>query len=151
MNYRTHARLSLIVHAANEGYRTGRFDPHARNRDPLEPRSSVLYDASIGSIPMRVWLRDWRFDETRIVVAAWSTPDGDRWIESGNAKGLAGEVVASGYLARGSRLRVINVFEPSIFIRQQRVAAMRALPVPSEAADPLRLYPSCLRYADAAA
>lgn len=149
MNYRSHAFLALLAHATNEGFRTSRFDPVAPNRDPMQPRSSVLFDAPFGSMPMRACISDWRFDEAHIVAAAWPTPDVDRWIEAGGAKELAGDVVASGWLERGSHLRLVNIFEPSIFIRQNRVAAMRALPVPSDAADPLRLYPRYLSYAAA--
>lgn len=150
MKYRSHAFLALLAHAVNEGYRTGRFDPDAPNCNPIEPRSSVLFDAPLGSVPMRVWISDWRFNEARVVAAASPTPNVDRWIAAGGAKGLAGEVVATGWLERGSHLRLVNVFEPSIFIRQNRVTEMRALPIPSEAADPLRLYPRYLSYAAAA-
>lgn len=148
MNYRSHAFLALLAHATNEGFRTGRFDPAAPNRDPMRRRSSVLFDAPFGSMPLRVWISDWRFDEAHVVAAAWPTLDGNRWIEAGSAKELAGDVVASGWLERGSHLRLANIFDPSIFIRQNRVAAMRALP--SDAADPLRLYPRYLSYAAAA-
>ncbi len=150
MNYRSHAFLALLAHAVNEAFRTGRFDPAAPNRDPMQSRSSVLLDAPLGSVPMRAWIGDWRFDEARIVAAAWPTSDVDRWIEAGGAEELAGEVVASGWLERRSQLRLVNVFEPSIFIRQNRVAAMRAAPLPSDAADPLQLYPRYLSYAAAA-
>ncbi|PZU11508.1 MAG: hypothetical protein DI605_00480 [Sphingomonas sp.] len=110
----------------------------------------MLFDAPLGAIPIRAWIADWRFDEARVVVAAWPTLDVDRWIEAAGADELAGEVFARGWLERGSRLRLVNVFEPSIFMRQSRIATMKGLPVPDEVCDPLGLYPSYLRHAAAA-
>lgn len=150
MNSRSRAFLTLLAHAANEGFRTGHFNPDAPNRSPMEHRGSVLFDAPLGSMPMRVWISDWRNDEARIAVAAWPTEEVDRWIEASGAKALAGEVVASGWLERSSLLRLVNISDPTIFIRQNRVEALRTLQAPTEEADPLRLYPSCLSYAVAA-
>jgi hypothetical protein len=150
MNHTSHAFLALLSHAANVGFRTNLFDPGAPNGHPLEARSSVMFDAPIESVPVRAWISDWRYDEARIVAAAWPTAEVDRWIAVGGANALAGEVVASGWLERGTQLRLVNIFEPSVFIQTNRLAAMRGLAAPSEAADPLRLYPPYLSY-DAAA
>ncbi|MEH3037346.1 MAG: hypothetical protein PGN23_12815 [Sphingomonas adhaesiva] len=151
MNLRSHAFLALLAHAANEGIRTGRFDPAAPNRNPIEPRTSVLFDAPLGSVPMRVSMSDWRFDEARIAVSAWPMPDVDRWVEAVNAKALAGDVTAIGNLERkNGRLMLFNPFDPLVFMRQNRRAALLALPMPSETADPLRLYPRYLSFAAAA-
>lgn len=151
MNLRSHIFLALLADAANEGIRTGRFDLAAPNRDPIEPRTSVLFDAPLGSIPMRVSMSDWRFDEARIAVSAWPTPDVDRWVETVNAKALAGDVTAIGYLERkNGRLMLSNPFDPLVFMRHNRRSALQALTAPSDAADPLRLYPRYLSFAAAA-
>lgn len=152
MNYRSHAFLALLTAAANAAIQTGRCDPLARNRNPLEVCTSVLFDATLGSIPLRICMGDWRFDEVRLAVAAWTTPEADQWVEAFGANELAGDVTAIGYLTRAgtSRLRLSDPFEPTIFIRRDRLAAMRALPAPDDAADPLQLYPRYLSYAAAA-
>lgn len=151
MNLRSHAFLALIAHAANEGIRTSRFDPAAPNCNPMDAPTSVLFDAPLGSIPMRVSMGGWRADEARIAVAAWPTPDVDQWIAAMNAKTLAGDVTAIGYLERrNSRLILSNPFEPLMFVRQSRMNALKMLPMPDDAADPLQLYPRYLSYAAAA-
>ena len=151
MNYRSHAFLALLSHAANEGVRTGCFDPKGPNGNPNDPRPTTLFSANLGgAVPMRVFIADWRFDEARIVVAAWPTAQVDRWIEASGAKALAGDVVASGWLERHSHLLLVNALDPAVFIRHDRMATVRALSVPSEDADPLGLYPRQLRYAAAA-
>lgn len=152
MNQRPHIALVLLAHAANEGIRAGHFDPAAPNLNPIEPRTSVLFEAPIGSIPMRVSIGAWRFDEARVAVAAWPTLEVDQWIERFGAKELAGDVTAIGYLTRvaGGRLRLADPFDPVIYIRQRRLAAMRMLSTPSDAADPLQLYPRFLSHAAAA-
>lgn len=151
MNHRSHAFLVLLSAAATAGIRTGRCDPRAPNRGPLEVRTSVLFDAEVGLIPLRVWMSDWRSDEIRIVVAAWPAPDVDEWIGVSGAKGLAGDVTAIGYLTRDNgRLRLANPLDPTIFIRRTRLAPMKTLPVPDDASDPLFLYPRYLSYAAAA-
>ncbi len=152
MSPRSHASLALLTHAANAGIRSGRLDPRNLNSDPIEPRRSVLFDAPLGSIPMRVAVGGWRFDEIRIAVAAWPTSDVDQWIEACRANELAGQVTAIGYLTRGAegRLRLGNPFDPMIYIRRDRREAMQALPVPTDAADPLQLYPRYLSNAAAA-
>jgi len=152
VNYRSHAYLAVLTAAANEGIQTGLCDPLAPNLDPLAPRASVLFNATLGSIPLRVNMGDWRFDETRFAVAAWPTPEVDRWVEAFGANELAGEVTAVGYLTRSStgRLRLSDPFEPTIFIRRDRLAVMKALPAPDDMADPLQLYPRYLSYAVAA-
>ena len=152
MNLRSHAYLALLAHAANEGIRTGCFDPAAPNRDPIDPPASIHFDAPLGSILMRASIGAWRSDEARIAVAAWPTPDVDRWVEAFRASGLAGDVTAIGYLIRGKngRLRLSDPFEPIFFMRQSRRAALQALPSPSDGPDPLQLYPRYLSYAAAA-
>lgn len=152
MNLRSHAYLALLAHAANEGMRTGRIDPAAANRDSMDTPASVHFDAPLGSIPMRASIGAWRSDEARIAVAAWPTPDVDRWAEAFRANGLAGDVTAIGYLVRGAngRLRLSDPFEPIFFMRQSRRAALQSLPPPRDGADPLQLYPRYLSYAAAA-
>lgn len=152
MNLRSHAYLALLAHAANEGIRSGQFDPATANRDPMDTPASVHFDAPLGSIPMRASIGAWRSDEARIAVAAWPTPDADRWVEVFRANGLAGDATAIGYLVRGSndRLRLSDPFQPIFFMRQSRRSALQALPAPSDAADPLQLYPRYLSYAAAA-
>ena len=152
MNLRSHAYLALLAHAANEGIRTGWFDPTASDRNPMDPPMSVHFDAPLGSIPMRASIGGWRSDEARIAVAAGPPNDADRWDEAVRANGLAGDATAIGYLVRGanSRLRLSDPFEPTFFMRQSRRAALLALPAPSNAADPLQLYPRYLSYAAAA-
>ena len=151
MNLRSHAYIALLANAANESIRTGRFDPTVPNRDPMDPLTSVHFDAPLGSIPMRASIGAWRSDEARIAIAAWPTPDVDRWVEAFRANGLAGDVTAIGYLVRGTngRLRLSDPFEPTFFMRESRRAALQALPAPSDAADPLQLYPRYLSYAAA--
>lgn len=151
MNLRSHAFLALLAHAANEGIRTGRFDPAAPDRDPMDPPTSVLFDAPLGSIPMRVSMTGWRADEARIAVAAWPTSEVDRWVAAMNAKALAGDVTAIGYLERkNGRLLLSNSFDPLMFIRKNRMDALKMLPMPDDAADPFQLYPRHLSYAAAA-
>lgn len=152
MNDRSHAFLTLITAAATEGIRTGRCDPSAPNCNPSEPRTSVLFDVALGSIPLRVCMGGWRFDEARIAVAAWPTPEVDQWVEAFGANELAGDVTAIGYLTRSDagQLRLSDPFEPTIFIRRPRLVAMKALAVPTDATDPLQLYPRYLSYAAAA-
>jgi hypothetical protein len=152
VNLRSHVYLALLAHAANEAIRTGRFDPTAPNGDTMNLLTSVHFDAPLGSIPMRASIGAWRSDEARIAIAAWPTPDVDRWVEAFRANGLAGDVTAIGYLVREAdgRLRLSNPFEPIFFMRQSRRAALQALPAPSDAADPLQLYPRYLSYAAAA-
>jgi len=152
MNVRTHAYISLLSAAGNEAVRTGYCDPLAPNSDPLAPRKSVLFDATLGCIPLRVWIGNWRFDETRFAVAAWPTPDVDQHIEAFGAKELAGDVTAVGYLTRSidGGLRLSDPLNPTLFLRRDRIAAMQALPAPDDVADPLQLYPRYLSYAVAA-
>lgn len=152
MNYRSHAFLALLTAAANEAIRTGRCDPLAPNRDPLDARASVLFDATTSSIPLRVCLGDWRSDEARLAVAGWPTPDVDRWVEAFGANELAGDVTAIGYLTRTAtgQLRLSDPFGPTIFIRRDRSVVLKALPVPDDVSDPLLLYPRYLSYAAAA-
>lgn len=151
MKLRSHAFLALLAHAANEGIRSGRFDPAAPNRDPTNATTSVLFDARLGAIPMRVSMGDWRADEARIAVAAWPTPDVDQWIAAMNAKTLAGDVTAIGYVERKKgRLMLSSPFDPIMFIRQSRVDALKMLSKPDGATDPFRLYPRYLSYAAAA-
>jgi hypothetical protein len=148
VNYRSHAYLALLTAAANEAIRTGRCDSLAPNLGPLDQRSTVLFDATLGSIPLRVCMGNWRSDETRFAVAAWPTPEVDRWIEAFGANELAGDVTALGYLTRSpaDRLRLSDPFEPTIFMRRDRLAVMKALPAPDDVADPLQLYPPYLSY-----
>ena len=152
MNYFSHAYLNILAAAVTEGIHSGHFDPVAPNRDPLDPRTSVLFDARLGSIPLRVCVGDWRFDEARVSVAAWPTPDVDQWVGAFGAKQLAGEVTATGYLNRAStgRLRLSDPFEPTIFMRRDRSAIMKGIPAPDDVADPFRLYPRMMSYAAAA-
>jgi hypothetical protein len=152
MNHRSHAFLALIAAAATEGIRTGRCDPSAPNRNPVEPRTAVLFDAALGSIPLRVCMGGWRFDEARLAVAAWPTAEVDRWVEAFGANELAGDVTTIGYLTRSDtgQLRLSDPFEPIIFIRRTRLDAMKALAAPTDATDPLQLYPRYLSYAAAA-
>ncbi len=152
MNHRSHAFLALLTAAANEAIRTGQCDPLAPNRDPLDARTSVLFDATLASIPLRVCMGDWRSDEARFAVAAWPTPDVDQWLEAFGANELAGDVTAIGYLTRSEngRLLLSDPFEPSILMRRNRLVVMKALSAPSDAADPLQLYPRYLSYAAAA-
>lgn len=149
MNYRSHAYLALLSAAVNEAFRAGHCNPLAPNRDPLDPRTSVLFDATLGSIPLRVCMGNWRSDEMRLAVAAWPTPDVDQWVEAFGAKELAGDATAVGYLTRAgtSRLSLSDPFEPAIFMRRNRLAEMKALPAPDDAADPLQIYPRYLSYA----
>ncbi len=152
MNHRSHAFLALLTAAANEAIGTGRCDLLAPNRAPLQARTSVLFDATIGAIPLRVCMSDWRSDEARLAVAAWPTPDVDQRLAAFGANDLAGDVTVIGDLTRDGigRLRLSNPFEPTIFMRRSRLAAMKALPAPDDAADPLHLYPRYLSYAAAA-
>ena len=144
MHHRSHTFLTLIAAGANEGIRTGRCDPSAPDCDPIEPRTSVLFSAVLGSIPLRVCIGGWRFDEARVAVAAWPTAEVDQWVEAFGANELAGDVTAIGYLTRSNtgHLRLSNPFEPIVFIRQTRLPAMKALAAPADATDPLQLYPS---------
>ena len=152
MNHRSHAFLALLTAAANEAIRTGRCARRAPNRDPLDPHTSALFDATLDAIPLRVCMGGWRSDEARFAVAAWPTPDVDQWLEAFGANELAGDVTAIGYLTRVGTggLRLSDPFEPIIFMRRNRLAAMKALSSPDDAADPLQLYPRYLSY-DAAA
>ncbi|HEX8300993.1 hypothetical protein [Sphingomonas sp.] len=152
MNHRSHAFLALLAAAANEAIRTGRCDPLAPNRDPLGARTSALFDATLGSIPLRVCMSDWRSDETRFAVVAWPTREVDQWVEAFGANELAGDVTAIGYLIRAGtgRLRLSDPFEPTVFMRRDRVLLMKSLPAPDDAADPFQLYPRYLSYAAAA-
>lgn len=100
---------------------------------------------------MRVWISDWRFEEARIAVAAWPTYDVDEWIDCMTAKARAGDVTAIGCLERrNGRVMLSNPFDPLVFIRQRRKVELRALPMPSDASDPLQLYPRYLRFGSAA-
>ena len=151
MNLRSNAYLALLGHAATIAIATGRLDPLAPNRDPMEPPTSILFDAPLGSIPMRVSMGGWRTDEARIAVAAWPTPDVDQWVAAMNARTLAGDVTAIGYLERkNGRLMLSNPFDPLMFIRRDRIDAIKMLPMPDDAADPFHLYPRYLSYAVAA-
>lgn len=151
MNLRSHAYLALLGHAATVAISTGRLDPLAPNRDPMDPPTSVLFDAPLGSIPMRVNLSGWHADEARIAVAAWPTPDVDQWVAAMNAKTLAGDVTAIGYVERkNGRLMLSNPFDPLMFIRRDRMDSLKIVPMPGDAADPFQLYPRYLSYAAAA-
>lgn len=152
MNLRSHAFLALLAHAANEGFRTGRFDPAAPNCDPIARRTSVLFDAPLGSLPMRVCIGDWRFDEARISIAVRPTVEVDRWVAAYGAREAAGDVTANGRITRmeNGRLWLSDPFNPNVFMQKTQRAAMQALPMPSISADPLQLYPRYLSY-DAAA
>lgn len=152
MTLRPHASLALLSHAVNESVRTGVLDLKAANRAPLEQSTSVLFGTSLGSIPLRVAVGEWRFDEVRIAVAAWPTPDVDHWLEVSRANERAGKVASIGYLARSDRgrLRLVSPLDPSIYIHSSCKLALQAIPVPDDASDPLRLYPRYLNYAAAA-
>ena len=151
MNLPSHAFCCLLAHGANEGIRTGRFDPIAPSGDPSAPRTSVRFDAQIGSIPMRVSISDWRLEEASISVAAWPTPDVDEWIDCMTAKAAAGDVTAIGYLERrDGRMKLSNPFAPAVFMRKHRIPALLGLPMPSDASDPLQLYPRYLSFGSAA-
>jgi hypothetical protein len=138
--------MTLLAYAANEAYRNGLFNPEGANKQPLDVRESVLFDAPLGSIPMRVWISDWRLDEIRIVAAAWPTAEVDRWIEAAGARELAGEMVATGRLTRGPTLRFVTPLDPNIFISESRQLFARSLCAPSRSEDFLCLYPLCLSY-----
>ena len=153
MKLRSHAYLALLGHAATVAIETGRLDPLAPNREPMDPPTSVLLDAPLGSIPMRVSLSGWRANEARIAIAAWPTPDVDQWVAAMNAKALAGDVTAIGYVERTNgrlRLMLSSPFDPLMFIRRDRMDALKMLPRPDDAADPFQLYPRYLSYAAAA-
>lgn len=152
MNLRSHVFLTFLTHAATEGIRASQYDPAAPNCEPTQRRTSVLFDAPFGSIPMRVSIGDWRFDEARIAVAAWPTGEADKWIDCITANGLAGDATAIGYLERrkDGRLMLSNPFEPLVFMRPHRRSALSAMPMPTDATDPLRLYPRYLNIASAA-
>lgn len=151
MNLPTHAFCCLLAHGANEGIRTGRFDPVAPSSNPSQPRTSVLFDAQIGPIPMRVSISDWRFDEARIAIAAWPTTDVDEWIDCITAKTLAGDATAIGYLERRNERVTLSVpFSPPVFIRKNRKAALLALPMSGDVSDPYFLYPRYFRFGSAA-
>lgn len=142
MNQRSHIFLMLLAHAANEGIRQGIINLTATNRDPSQRRSSMLFDAPLGGIPVRVSFTDWRNDEATISLAAWPSPDVDQWVKASNAKHSAGEVTAFGWLDRSSRhLRVQDPFDPSVFISKHRRSELLALPRLTDVEDPLKLYP----------
>ena len=147
MNLHSHTYLALLGHAATVAITTGRLDPLVPNRDPMDLPTSVLFEAPLGSIPVRVSLTGWRADEARIAVAAWPQPNADHWIAAVNAKGLAGDVTAIGYVERrNGRLTLSNPLDPIMFIRRNRTDALKMLPVPDNAADPFQLYLRYLSY-----
>lgn len=132
----------MLGHAANEAFRRGLFVPLAPDRDFGTPRKSVLFSMSLDqTIPMRVWLSDWDCGEARIAAALWPTEDADCWLHAVRADELAGEVFTSGYLIRGSRVRLAIVDDPVIFIRPSRREAMKRFALPRGIEDDLQLFP----------
>ena len=147
MNLSSHVYLALLAHAATEGVRTGRIEPAAANSNLMKPHKKFLFDASLGAIPIRVSVGDWRFDEARIAVVGWPTPEADEWINCMTARAVAGDVTAIGYLERrDGRLMLSSPLDPPVFFQKHREAALLALPLPSDASDPLQLYPRYLRF-----
>lgn len=150
MNLCSHTFLSLLSRAANEGIRTGLLDLTAPNCESMS-RPFVLFDAHIGSIPLRVRIRDWRCDEAPIQVAAWPTDEVDECANFGGAKSRAGDVTASGWIERfGIRPMLSNPFVPNVYIARHRRAELAALPAPSSSDDPYQFYPPYLSFPDAA-
>lgn len=147
----THAQIALkvLTHAVTAGLAANHFDPKGPNCAPMEPRTPQLFDAMLDGMPLRVWINGWRNNETRVTVVANPTSDVDQWISSGNAGRLAGDVVITGYLERDGSLRFVDTADLRVSATKQSLAKLKVLPAPSEAADPLRLYPRYLRHAAA--
>lgn len=147
----THAQIALkvLTHAVTAGFAANQFDPKGPNRAPMEPRTPRLFDAMLDGMPLRVWINEWRNDETRVTVAMNPTTDVDRWISSGNAGRLAGDIVITAYLERDGSLRFVDTANLRVSGTKQSLAKLKVLPVPSEAADSLRIYPRYLRHATA--
>jgi len=146
MNTTSQIALKVLTHAVNAGFAVKQFDPHGPNRAPMEPRNPRIFDANLEGIPLRVWIDEWRFDETRVSVAGYPTPDVDRWIACSDPRRLAGQFVVSAYIERNGRPRFVDTANLKISATRQSLAKLKELPVPTEVADPLQLYPQYLRH-----
>ena len=141
MSYRSNARTAILYHAVAEAVGRNILDLDAPNLDPTDQWTPTLFSTTIGdNIPMRVWIRDWKFDETKVNVALWPKSEVDRWLQCPNAGKYAGDVMVSGYFERNNRVHLTNPFEKRIFISRSRTDTMKEFPPVSETLDEFRAY-----------
>lgn len=111
--YRTASALAwrnMMVAGINAGLEQGLFGLNAGdNRWPCRkadeegpgvPREFVYHFMFPGGVPAVAYVGDAGFDELAINVALWPTPQGAERVKAHNAKFLAGEAFAIGWLER---------------------------------------------------
>lgn len=93
-----------------------------------KPRSNGhVFRFSVGGIPALGYVSDAGYDELSIHVALWPSLDGESWIAASNAKFLAGESFAAGWVERRHGAWLQYSGAPSIACRRSRLAAVCAL------------------------
>lgn len=133
---RKRAWRNAMVGAINAGIEQRLFGVRpADNRWPQQEskttRTPHVYHFTVGKIPAIASVGDAGWDELSIHVALWPTDESERWVGVANARFLAGELFAAGWVERqkGAWLQATTLSSSSFACRKTRLAEVAALNV----------------------
>ena len=98
-------------------------------RDKDAHREPYVFRFNIGDIPAIASVSDIGWEELSLHVAFWPTPNAERWIGTGSAGFLAGDLFSTGWLERRDGAWLQVPLKPQLFCRKPKLPVAAILTV----------------------